>query len=92
MLDCNGSRVNILDGSIDSISFSYHCASGPSNDDNEEHGSLEVNTLVSMEEEDDIEDQEEDVKPNSERDYVTVCSTDFPSMSSYSSSASNSCL
>ena len=64
----------------------------PEKDDNEEPDSLEVNTLVCMEEEDDVADHEEDVNPDSELNYVTVCSIGFPTMSSYSSSASNSCL
>ena len=60
----------------------------PDKDDNEEPDSLEVNTLVCMEEEEDVADHEEDVNPDSELNYETICSVDFPTMYSYTSSVS----
>ena len=51
---------------------------------------LQVNSIVCMGEEDD--NQEEDVRPYNDLNYVTNCSNSFSSMSVYSSSASNSCL
>ena len=64
----------------------------PDRDDNEEPDSFEVNTLVSMEEEEDVLDHEEDDNPDSDLNYENICSIGFPTMSSYASSASPSCL
>ena len=60
----------------------------PDKDDNEELDSFEVNTLVCMEEEEDVVDHEEDDNPDSELNYETICSVGFPTMYSYTSSPS----